>query len=63
MSFRRPNPINAKNQKELYQQTKDFSNMIIYKEDAKYKPVIAVKAKESNPRIILQKYFLRFKNN
>ena len=54
MSFKRPNPINAKNQKELYQQTKDFSNMIIYKEDAKYKPVIAVKAKESNPRIILQ---------
>ena len=34
--------------------TKDFSTLLTYKEDSKYKPVIAVKAKDSNPRIILQ---------
>ena len=37
-----------------FETTKDFSTLLTYKEDSKYKPVIAVKAKDSNPRIILQ---------
>ena len=53
MSFKRPNPINKK-LKPLYQKTIDFSSLISYKDDAKYKPVIAVKGEDSNPRIILQ---------
>ena len=45
MDFKKPLPIEI---------TKDFSSLISYKDDSKYKPVIAIKAKESNPRIILQ---------
>ena len=54
MNFKRPNPIFFKKDKPLFQPTKDFSYSITYKDDSKYKPVIAVKAKDSNPRIILQ---------
>ena len=53
MSFKRPNPIYFNKNKSLFQPTKDFSSLT-NKDDAKYKPVIAVKAKDSNPRIILQ---------
>ena len=53
MNFKRPNPIFFKKDKPLFQPTKDFSNLT-YKDDSKYKPIIAVKAKDSNPRIILQ---------
>ena len=31
-----------------FKTTKDFSTLLAYKEDPKYKPVIAVKAKDSN---------------
>ena len=47
MNFKKPIPIPIET-------TKDFSTLLTYKEDSKYKPVIAVKAKDSNPRIILQ---------
>jgi len=47
MNFKKPIPIPIET-------TKDFSTLLTYKEDSKYKPVIAVKGKESNPRIILQ---------
>ena len=45
MSFKSPFPISTIN---------DFSQLIYYKEDAKYKPAIAVKAPDCNPLIILQ---------
>ena len=45
MNFKNPFPVEI---------TKDFSSILTYKDDSKYKPVIAVKAKDSNPRIILQ---------
>ena len=51
MSFKKPIPINQ--MKDLYQPLMDFSKLE-YKEDSKYKPVIAVMAPNSNPRIILQ---------
>ena len=54
MSFKKPISINFKKEKALFAPTRDFSNCITYKEDSKYKPVIAVKAKDANPRIILQ---------
>ena len=54
MSFKKPISINFKKEKALFTPTRDFSNCITYKEDSKYKPVIAVKAKDANPRIILQ---------
>ena len=47
MDFKKPIPIMP------FEGTKDFSNLS-YKDDSKYKPVIAVKAKDANPRIILQ---------
>ena len=47
MDFKKPIPIMP------FEGTKDFSNLS-YKDDSKYKPVIAVKSKDSNPRIILQ---------
>ena len=54
MSFKKPISLNQKKERSLFLPTMDFSNLITYKDDSKYKPVIAVKAKDSNPRIILQ---------
>jgi len=38
------------------ERTIDFSNLIKFKEDYKYKPVIAVKSREECPRIILETF-------